>query len=146
MVCFFLLEVVKCLLTGMLCGRMESKGLDLWKLDMKRLLKSMETHERDFTTRDKLDMVCEEIRAFMERVFTLELAVWRASCLRFNPSYSSVGEALNRESSEAGVAFDARAYKADRRIRSGTDVIVRDVIPFVEDEPVDGLIQQFTDY
>ncbi|KAL7551378.1 hypothetical protein ACHAWF_014580 [Thalassiosira exigua] len=134
------LEVVKLLLTGMLCGLMERKGLDLWKMDMKSLLKSMESHERDFTTRDKLDMICEDIRAFMERVFVLELAVWRASCLKFDATYSTMDEVLDHESSVAEDAFDAHYYKVDRRIRSGVDVIVRDVIPFVEDEPVEGLL------
>jgi hypothetical protein len=42
--------------------------------------------------------------------------------------------------------FDARAYKADRRIKSGADVIVRDVMPYLESEPVYDLISKLTDY
>lgn len=130
----------------MIWDRMERKGLDLWKADMKGLLRSMETHERDFTTRDKLDMVCEAIRDFMERIFTLELGVWRASCLRFDARFSSVEEALDHESSIASGPFDAAAYKSLQRIRSGADVIVRDVIPYLENDPVDELIQKLREY
>ena len=60
------IDVVKILLQGMLCDRMESKGLDLWKADIKRLLTKMNIHERDFTTRDKLDMICDTIKDFTE--------------------------------------------------------------------------------
>ncbi|KAL7525053.1 hypothetical protein ACHAXR_001672 [Thalassiosira sp. AJA248-18] len=140
------LDVVKLLLQGMLCNRMESKGLDLWKIDMKNLLTSMDTYERDFTTRDKLDMICETMKEFMERVFTLELAVWRASCLQFDEKFSSVQEVLDHESLITSDIFDAHGYKVDRRIRSGADVIVRDVIPFLENEPVEELIQKFREY
>lgn len=140
------LDVVKLLLQGMLCDRMESKGLDLWKADMKSLLTSMETHERDFTTRDKLDMICETMKEFMERVFTLELAVWRASCLQFDERFASMQEVLDHEASIVSGPFDAHDYKVDRRIRSGADIIVRDVIPFLENEPVEELIQKFRDY
>ena len=114
-------EVLQLLLQGMLCNRMENKGLDLWKAGMKSLLKSMQTHERNFTTRDKLDMISETIREFMERVSALELSVWRASCLQFDERFSSMQ-------------------------KSGADIIVRDVIPFLENEPVDDLIQKFRDY
>ena len=140
------IEVVKILLQGMLCGRMLCKGLDLWKVDMRSLLKSMHTHERDFTTRDKLDMICEGIRKFMDRVFSLELAVWRASCLQFDTTYTSMQQVLDHESSMATTAFDPHTYKADRRIKSGADIIVSHVIPFLEDEPVEDLTRKFRDY
>merc|ERR1712008_69592 len=140
------LEVVQLLLQGMLCNRMEKKGLDLWKSDMKSLLKSMQTHERHFATSDKLEMICENIREFMERVFALELAVWKASCLQFDERFSSVQEVLDHESSMASAPFDALGYKVDRRIRSGADIIVRDVIPFLENEPVENSIQKCVDY
>ena len=141
------LEVVRLLLEGMLCNRMERKGLDLWKVDMNNLLRNMQTHERDFTTRDKLDMICDTISEFKERVFVLELAVWRASILQFNARFTSIQDVLDHESSiTVGPDFDANAYKVDRRIRSGADVIVRDVIPFLEHEPIDELIQKLKDY
>lgn len=140
------IEVIRLLLKGMLCNRMDIKGLDLWKVNMEKLLKSMETHERDFTTRDKLDMICEAIRDFMERVVTMELAVWRASCLQFDTQFSTIQEVLDHESSITSDTFDPHGYKVDRRIKSGADIIVRDVIPFLEYEPVEDLIQKFRDY
>lgn len=99
------IDVVRLLLQGMLCGRIERKGLDLWKVDMKKMMDSMQTHERDFTTRDKLDMACEVITQFIDRVYTL-----------------------------------------DECIRSGADVIVRDVMPFLEMEPVEELVQKLREY
>ena len=143
------LEMVQILMEGMLCGRMELRGLDLWKGDMKALLQLMGTHERDFTTRDKLDIAMDVIRNFMERVYALELAVWRASCLQFNAECSSMQEVIEQLSASAisdeGM-FDINAYKADRRIKSGADVIVRDVIPFLEYEPVEELVSRFREY
>jgi len=119
------LDVVRSLLRGMFHNRMESRGLDLWKGDMKRLLKSMETHERDFATRDKLDMLCETVREFMERAFVLDLVVWRTSCTQIEENSSSKRGALDRES-----------------VGGGSDIIVRDVIPFLEDDPVEGYIRK----
>jgi hypothetical protein len=125
---------------------MESKGLDLWKRDVEHLLRSMQTHERNFTTRDKLDMICETLRDFRERACVLELAVWRASCLRFDARFSCMREALDDAASGALSPFDARAYKVERRIRSGADIIVRGVISFLECEPVEALCRKFEDY
>lgn len=138
------LDMVEILMDGMLCGRMELRGLDLWKRDMKHILQLLQTHERDFTTRDKLDIVMDIIRNFMERVFMLEVAVWRASCLQYNTQYESVEEIM--EYLSVTEEFDGPAYKADRRIKSGADVIVRDVFPFLEREAVDELMSKLRDY
>lgn len=121
---------------------MERRGLDLWKTDMISLVTSMtDAYERDFTTRDKLDMICESIREFIERVFVLELAVWRASCLQFDTKFATMQDVLDYESAKSvDRTFDAHAYKVDRRVRSGADDIVREVIPFLENEPVIDMI------
>eukprot|EP00804_Cyclotella_cryptica_P018791 CCRYP_021184-RA/>CCRYP_021184-RA protein AED:0.04 eAED:0.04 QI:227/1/1/1/1/1/3/950/373 len=144
------LSITKLLMEGMLCGRMELRGLDLWKADMKHVLELLQTHERDFTTRDKLDIVQDVIRNFIERIFNLELAVWRASCLQFSAEFSSIHcfiEHLSSlELSDTKDTFDASVYKADRRIKSGADVIVRDVMPYLEFEPVNELISKLMDY
>jgi len=125
---------------------MVSRGLDLWKGDMKRLLKSMATHERDFATRDKLDMLCETVREFMERAFALELAVWRTSLAQqLDGDAPSRKDAPDHESSmsEDGPSpSGACAYRSNRRIMCGSDVIVRDVIPFLENEPVEQTIRK----
>lgn len=121
---------------------MERRGLDLWKTDINSLVGSMnDAYERDFTTRDKLEMICESITEFMERVFVLELAVWRASCLQFDTKFAAMQEVLDYESANStDGSFDAHAYKAERRVRSGADAIVREVIPFLENEPVVDMI------
>jgi hypothetical protein len=138
------IQVIQLLLQGMFCNLMERRGLDFWKTDIKCLVKSMtDSYERDFSTRDKLDMICESITEFMERVFVLELAVWRASCLQFDTKFATMQEVLEFESAKSvdgGTTFDAHAYKVDRRVRSGADAIVREVIPFLEDEPVVDMI------
>ena len=121
---------------------MERRGLDFWKTDINCLVKSMtDAYERDFSTRDKLDIICETITEFVERVFVLELAVWRASCLQFDAKYATMQEVLDCESAKSlDSTFDAHAYKVDRRVRSGADAIVREVIPFIENEPVEEII------
>ena len=94
----------------------------------------METHERDFTTRDKLDMVAEAINALKERVFLLELAVWREACLVY-------GGCDKDRVCEMGHAF-----KLECRIKSRAEVIVHDVLPFIENEPIQHLIDLFKAY
>ena len=110
------------------------------------MLTSMETQERNFTTRDKLDMISDAIRNFNERVFTLELAVWRASCLQFDTRFQSMEDVLEHESSQAPGEFNIHVYKEDRRIKSGADIIIRGVMSFLESEPVDEVIVQFKNY
>lgn len=105
------LEVLHLLLCGMFVGRMEYRGVELWKKDIQRILKSMiETHERDFVTRDKLDMVCDSIRSFMDRARMLESVIYH---------YIS----KNSES----------------------DIILREVIPFLENEIGNDTIQRIVD-
>jgi hypothetical protein len=70
-------------------GRMESRGLDLWKCDMQRMLRSMAAPKRDFAMRDMLDMLCETMREFAEHMFALDLAVWRTSCTQVKEDPSS---------------------------------------------------------
>ena len=140
------LEVSQLILQHMICTRMGRKGLDLWKKEINSMLTSMETQERNFTTRDKLDMISDAIRNFNERVFTLELAVWRASCLQFDTRFQSMEDVLELESSQAPGEFNIHVYKEDRRIKSGADIIIRGVMSFLESEPVDEVIVQFKNY
>jgi ankyrin repeat protein len=105
------LEVLHLLLCGMFVGRMEYRGVELWKKDIQRIIKSItETHERDFVTRDKLDMVCDSIGSFMDRTCMLEWVIYH---------YIS----KNSES----------------------DIILREVIPFLENEIGNDTIQRIVD-
>ena len=140
------LQIVKLLLQTMIVHRMTLRGLEQWKTDMNQILQSLQSvHERDFTTRDKLDMVCDTLRDFMERVHALELAVWRTSCLQFG-QYKTMKEAIENESRHASGPFETLGYKRARRIQSGTEIIVRDVIPFLEDDPIDELLSVLASY
>ena len=110
-------------------GRMESRGLDLWKRDMQRMLRSMAAPEQDFAMRNMLDMLRKTVREFAERAFAWDLAVWRTSCAQVEEDPWSEQDALGR----------------NRRVRCGSDVIVRGVIPFLENEPVEEAIRKMVD-
>ena len=127
------IESIQLLLEAMICNRMENKGLENWKRMMADFLKSMETYERDFTTRDKLDMVAEALKELRERVILLELAIWRESCLAYHKECKALFE----------VAPD---LKKECRIKSGAQVIIHDVLPFLEDEPIVKLVNEFKNY
>jgi hypothetical protein len=83
------LDVVRSLLRGMFHTRMESRGLDLWKCDIQKMLRSMAAPERDFAMRDGLDMLCETVQEFAERAFALDLVAWRTSCTQVKEDPSS---------------------------------------------------------
>ncbi len=123
------LNAVRSLLRGMFHGRMESQGLDLWKCDMQRMLRSMAAPERDFGTRDMLDMLPETVREFAEHTFTLDLAIWRTSWAQVEEDPSPERDALGR----------------NRRVKCGSDIIVRGVIPFLENKPVEEAIRKMVD-
>jgi hypothetical protein len=61
----------------------------------------------------------------MERISLLKLAVWRTSCL--NVKFDSMQEIE---------AFDPAEFKRERRIKSGVNAIIQNVLPFLK-EPFD---------
>mmetsp|Transcript_24166 Transcript_24166/g.35816 ORF Transcript_24166/g.35816 Transcript_24166/m.35816 type:complete len:383 (-) Transcript_24166:2437-3585(-) len=126
------LESIRILLTAMLVGRMERVGLELWKRDINSLMKKMKTHERDFTTRDKLDMIVDSLQQMLERVYVLELFVWKSTCLRYSDS-ERVGEL-------------SECFKRDCRIKSGAGEIIKHVFPFIEEEHLVKLLEDFAQY
>lgn len=117
-------DVLQLLLHAMICGRMERVGLDLWKKDMRSFLKSLSTRERDCDTSYKLEVTMEALQDFMERVFVLELGVWKVSCI------------------QGGGDRQDEDYKRERRIKSGAEVIVAGVMAFLEDEPVANVLEK----
>jgi hypothetical protein len=132
-------KVIQILLEAMICGRIERIGLDLWKRDMRQYLKSMETHERDFNTADKLEMTRAAFRNFMERVFVLELAIWKSKCLV--PGCNTLQEVASLHANDA--SFDFVEYKRQGHITSGAEIIIPRVIGFLEDEPIVQLLNEF---
>jgi hypothetical protein len=157
-------EVIRMVLQAMLCHRLERIGLDLWKHDMNRLLKSMEdTPERDGTTRDKLDAIGTSIRGYMERAIVLELAVWKASCLvgqpectpsttndlmpiitRTDDEVANTAPTASRRNSGLATHLEdcSPEYKSERRIKSGAEVMIPHILPFLEGELIDKLVQE----
>ena len=131
-------DCVRLLLEGMIVHRMQRVGLDKWKRDFLGFLKSMATYERDFNTRDKLDLLGEALRGLMERALVLELAVWKASCLSPNSNFASMEEIASCK--EPG--FDPCQYKKERRTRSGAEAIIVGVLPFLENESIDKLLEE----
>jgi hypothetical protein len=122
-----------------------SIGLDEWKRTwLSRTIPAMDgtnTYERDFTTRDKLDVICSEARAFCEICGSLELVVWKMSCL----------SGIREEGGDPNLAAttmekrDAK-WKQHRRIVSGAEIIVPNVLAFLEDEPVKRILDRFRSY
>lgn len=72
--------VIRLLLQGMLYGRMERKGLHGWKRDMKNIHTALSTYERDWDVRDKLNVIQDTLRIFVEQTHALELALWKVQC------------------------------------------------------------------
>ena len=134
------LNTIQMVLEAMFCGRMERMGLELWKRDVSRFLKSMSTYERDFNTRDKLDQIAEKFHVMKEKIHVLELALWKATCLK-SCGIKSMEELV--ELAQKDESFDPAKYKQNCRIKSGAEEVIKHVLPFVEDEPITQLIQDF---
>jgi hypothetical protein len=60
----------------------------------------------------------------------LALAVWRTSCLHWGDiEFQSMQEMEDLRATDH--VFDPSEYKRERRIKSGADVIIRGVLPFL---------------
>jgi len=146
-------DVLRLLLQAMICHRIERVGLEQWKGDMRRLLQSMSTHERDFNTSDKLEMTRHAMtELLLERAFVLELILWKASCCLSSASSSSSSPPCPTTTSMQDILdklsandnnFDAQEYKQECHIKSGAEMIVPRVLSFLEHEPIDRLLEQF---
>jgi hypothetical protein len=156
-------QCLQLLLEGMIKGRIHRVGLDNWKGEFRTMLACMKnTYERDFVTRDKLDMIADEIQLFMQRAVILELAVWKASCLLGIVDASlpmgAVGVDITtvslKEIVEAAAAaassmedqsnqFSSDAFKKERHVNSGAEIIIPGVLSFLEDEPIVRILEEF---
>ena len=125
-------EVIQLLLEAMICQRIQRVGLENWKHTLQKFRKSMATHERDFNTREKLDIIEMALNEMEERAFVLELVIWKSSCI----------SALHEHDSDASVNMRdiCCQYKRERRIKSGAEVIIPGVLPFLENEPIQKLV------
>ena len=134
--------VIDLLLQHMFVGRLERLGLDGWKQVMEKFVTYMSTHERDFMTREKLDVIIEAIQEMKERIVLLEMAVWRESCLSIDDSLrlSSMECLADHLGNSDVVVAD---YKHEKRIMSGAETIARCVLPFLEGEPLEKYKKEF---
>ena len=118
-----------------------SHGLDNWKrLWLTEVIPAMDgknLYERDFTTRDKLDVICSQAKVVCEVCISLELVTWKMSIL------SGIHEELHL--GETKLLEDTK-WKTHRRIVSGAEIIVPNVLSFLEDEPVERILEQFRSY
>jgi ankyrin repeat protein len=139
------MDIVRLLLEGMFCNRIESVGLELWKQTMNQLLDSLnKSYERDSITRDGLDSICVEIKELMHRSFLLELAIWKASCLRSldggRVTFQCLQDIDDWEKTDKN--FDACQYRQEMLHLSGADQIIPHVLPFVDDEAIIKLMEE----
>jgi hypothetical protein len=155
-------QCLQLLLQGMIYGRIQRVGLDNWKREFRTMVACMEnTYERDFTTRDKLDMIADEIQLFMQRAVILELAIWKSSCLLALASSMRLGGALKgdittislkkivEQAAAISVGDESReeissdAFKKERRVNSGAEIIIPGVLSFLENEPIVQILEKF---
>jgi ankyrin repeat protein len=139
------MDIVRLLLEGMFCNRVESVGLELWKQTMNQLLDSLnKSYERDSVTRELLDSICVEIKELMHRSFLLELAIWKASCLRGLDGDRVTFQCLQDidDWGKTDKNFDACQYRQEMLHLSGADQIIPHVLPFVEDEAIIKLMKE----
>jgi hypothetical protein len=145
----------------MIQGRIFRVGLQNWKRDLVDIIKAMnETYERDFATRDKLDIIERELDLFVHKAVLLELAVWKASCLiglrrqqdnlsddqaTLSFCSSTLEEILDSAAvgSNTDAPFSTDDYKHERHVKSGAEMILPGVLSFLENEPIDRIIEEF---
>jgi hypothetical protein len=152
-------DCIKLLLEGMICGRIQRVGLDKWKGEFRTMLACMKnTYERDFSTRDKLDMIADEIQRLVHRAVLLELAVWKSSCVLGARSFlkqhdASIDASISmpikeivkaaKNMAEDPSRFSEVAFTKERHVKSGAEAIIPGVLSFLEDEPIEKVLDEF---
>eukprot|EP00536_Pseudo-nitzschia_multiseries_P013914 jgi/Psemu1/213191/e_gw1.630.6.1 len=126
-------------------------GLDVWKSQMLRdLIGAMDgssgLYERDFTTRDKLDVICTELRVWYETCVALELVVWKIGCERVkNERRRTITRTPTGDGNE-DTSNGTSEFRNNCRIVSGAEIIVPNVLSFLEQEPVENILDRFASY
>jgi ankyrin repeat protein len=125
--------VIQLLLQASICDRIEQLGLAQWKVGMEKLINEMTA---DKSKTEKVQQIYERLSKYEEMEHTvslLALAVWRTSCLHWG-DIKFISMQGMEDLRATNYAFDSAEYKRERRIKSGVDVIIRGVLPFL---PVD---------
>jgi hypothetical protein len=126
-------EMIKLLLQASICDRIEQLGLAQWKIGVEELINDMAA---DDSKTKKVQEIYERLSKYEEMEHTmslLALAVWRTSCLHWGDiKFKSMQQMEDLWATDD--TFDPLEYKRECRIKSGADVIIRGVLPFL---PVD---------
>ena len=134
------------LLHYMFVGRLERSGMAQWRRDMSRMRCSMRHHERDFMTREKLDVIIAAMEEMMERVIVIELSVWKQACLQISDTVrvSTMEELEEQRNLLKNMGMESVSdYKQQRRIKCGAECIARNVMMFLENEPLEKYRAEF---
>jgi len=132
-------ELIQLLLRASICDRIEQLDFPQWKLGVQELINQITQED----SRRNVQEIFERLSKYeMEHtMYLLALAVWRTSCLHWG-----VFEFISMQGIEYLGAtdgpFDPAEYKRERRIKSGADVIIHRVLPFI---PVNEEMPAFPD-
>jgi hypothetical protein len=126
-------EKLRLLLQVSIGNRIEQLGLEQWRIGVEELINALTA---DDSKAKKVQEIYERLSKYEEMEHALSLlalAVWRTSCLHWGGiTFKSMQEIEDLQATDD--AFHPAEYKRERRIRSGADVIIRGVLPFL---PVD---------
>jgi hypothetical protein len=121
-------EVIQFLLQACICDRIEKLGSAEWELCVQELINNMTKED----SRRKVQEIYESLSKYeiKRSMSLLALAVWRTSCLHWGDfKFKSMQQMVDFRVTDG--AFDPAEYKRERRIKSGGDLIVRGVLPFL---------------
>ena len=162
-------------LKTMVVGRSTSRSWARWKYDLSTtILTALTTvYERDFTTRDKLEIIATEFRRLYDIGLVLELLVWKLSCLvGLRDQTTSTSMTHHEEDEHVPRPLDdlirsilttrttspplmasattttttTHQFKQNRRIVSHAEMIVPHIISFIEEEPIRCILEKFNAY
>jgi hypothetical protein len=123
-------DVVQFLLKVSIRDRIEQLCLPQWRVDVEELINAMTEED---SKRKKVRKIYARLLKYeeMERTISLlALAIWRTSCLKWGDmQFQSMQDMDNFRPTDE--IFDPALYKRERRIKSGADVIIRGVLPFL---------------
>ncbi len=126
-------EVIQLLLQASICDRIEQLGLARWKIGMEKLINDMTVGGRTFMKFQEIYKRLSKYEEMKHSMSLLALVVWRTCCLHWGDiKFKSMQEIEDLRATDD--AFDPSEYKRECRIKSGADVIIRGVLPFL---PVD---------
>jgi hypothetical protein len=126
-------EVTKLVLREGICDRIERLDFTEWKDRVRELIDNMTA---DLTLMDDRREEVEDVYTRLSKyeiehsLSLLALAVWKTSCLHWGDFQFESMKGLEDLGATDG-AFDPAEYKRQCRIKSGVDMIIRGVRPFI---------------